>query len=141
MSWGVLSTKEVADVLGVSGARVRQLVAEGQLTADRSGRSMLFEREDVERYRSTRTRQATLPDAPAVETSAASSAPTPNVATPTANRAPTAPAVAPAAPVAGLKELQEKNARLEAECRRLQTALDQALALVGTLHGLTVDTQ
>jgi len=43
----VLTTTEAAHVLGVSSARVRQLIADGRLAAARLGRDYLIEAADV----------------------------------------------------------------------------------------------
>lgn len=48
--WAVMTTDEVGERLGVSSARVRQFVSQGRLVADRSGRSLLFEKSEVERF-------------------------------------------------------------------------------------------
>ncbi len=42
-----LTTKEAADVLGVSAARVRQLVLSGQLPARKFGRDLVIEQSDL----------------------------------------------------------------------------------------------
>ena len=130
MSWGVLSTNEVAKELGVSDARVRQLVASGHLTADRSGRSMLFERDDVERYQASRKPGAR-------ESQAARPAPVTTVPTAPVSAAPSPLAESNPVPKAEVKGLQERVEQLSKENERLRAALDQALDLVSSLRGIS----
>ena len=130
MSWGVLSTNEVAKELGVSDARVRQLVASGHLTADRSGRSMLFERDDVERYQASRKPGAR-------ESPAARPAPAMTVPSAPVSAVPSPLAESNPVPKAEVKGLQERVEQLSKENERLRAALDQALDLVSSLRGIS----
>lgn len=126
----MLSTNEVAKELGVSDARVRQLVASGHLTADRSGRSMLFERDDVERYQASRKPVAR-------ESPAARPAPVSTVPTAPVSAAPSPLAESNPVPKAEVKGLQERVEQLSKENERLRAALDQALDLVSSLRGIS----
>ena len=47
----LVTTKEAARNLGVTSARVRQLIKDGRLTAEKRGRDHLIEDEEVERFR------------------------------------------------------------------------------------------
>lgn len=63
-----LTTKEAADVLGVSAARVRQLVLSGQLPARKFGRDLVIEQSDLKSVVSRpmgRPPKAKAEDAPA----------------------------------------------------------------------------
>jgi excisionase family DNA binding protein len=53
-----ISTKQAADALGVSDARVRQLIAEGKLPAQKIGRDHLIAPADVKALAAGRARQA-----------------------------------------------------------------------------------
>ena len=57
----MMTTSEVAARLGVSDGRVRQFVSEGRLRGEREGRSLLFEEDEVERFKT----QLRLPGRPA----------------------------------------------------------------------------
>jgi excisionase family DNA binding protein len=46
----LVGTKEAADVLNISQNRVRQLVATGQLPAERIGRTIVLRRKDIESF-------------------------------------------------------------------------------------------
>jgi len=46
-----VTTKEAAEILGVTDGRVRQMILKGQLPAKRFGRSLTLSRSDVERLR------------------------------------------------------------------------------------------
>lgn len=50
----MLTTKKVADRLGVTDARVRQLAIAGTLRGEKAGRDWLFEEAEVERYAASR---------------------------------------------------------------------------------------
>jgi len=50
MSSDPITTSEAAKVLGVSPARVRQLVLEGRLTGKKVGRDLLFDPNEVESF-------------------------------------------------------------------------------------------
>jgi len=57
-----LTTRMVAEKLGVSRERVRALVLEGKLkTAGRAGRTWLFHPKDVEQYRAAHPRKRLSP--------------------------------------------------------------------------------
>lgn len=114
----------------MSDARVRQLVASGHLTADRSGRSMLFERDDVERYQASRKPGAR-------ESQAARPAPVTTVPTAPVSAAPSPLAESNPVPKAEVKGLQERVEQLSKENERLRAALDQALDLVSSLRGIS----
>lgn len=75
--WAVMTTDEVAERLGVSAARVRQFVAQGRLEADRSGRALLFEKSEVERFarRDRKTGRPPVGEGPATEAPAPTSSP------------------------------------------------------------------
>jgi excisionase family DNA binding protein len=49
-----MTTRQVADVTGVSDRTVRRAIANGHLTAQRAGRCYLIDRRDAGRYRTTR---------------------------------------------------------------------------------------
>jgi excisionase family DNA binding protein len=44
----LIGTSTAAELLGVSGNRIRQLIASGQLPAQRVGRTLVIQRKDVE---------------------------------------------------------------------------------------------
>jgi excisionase family DNA binding protein len=46
-----ITTKEAAQILGISDRRVRQMILNGQLSAERFGRAMTLSRSDVEMLR------------------------------------------------------------------------------------------
>jgi excisionase family DNA binding protein len=46
-----LSTSEAANVLGISANRVRQLIAEGRLPAEKPARDWLLKEKDVRKFR------------------------------------------------------------------------------------------
>ena len=47
----LITTKEAGEILGVSAARVRKLIQEERLKAEKHGRDHLLERTEVERFR------------------------------------------------------------------------------------------
>jgi excisionase family DNA binding protein len=49
-----ITTKEAAQILGISDRRVRQMILNGQLSAKRFGRTLTLSRSDVERLRASR---------------------------------------------------------------------------------------
>ena len=49
----MFTTKEAAEYLGVSMARIRQLIGEGRLVAQRNGKSWLVDRESLDRFAAT----------------------------------------------------------------------------------------
>ena len=48
---GLVTTKEAAQILGVTPVRVRQLIKDGRLGAEKRGRDHLLEDREVERFR------------------------------------------------------------------------------------------
>ena len=48
---GLVTTKEAAQILGVTAARVRQLIKDGRLIAEKRGRDHLLEDREVERFK------------------------------------------------------------------------------------------
>lgn len=57
----LLGTKAVADILGVTQSRVRQIIAAGELAATRVGRDLLVTESDLDRYMSLPRRKAGRP--------------------------------------------------------------------------------
>jgi len=53
----ILSVNEAGQLLGITGKRVRQLIAAGELPAKLLGRQWALLRKDVERYRIKRDKQ------------------------------------------------------------------------------------
>ena len=49
-----LTTRQVADLTGVSDRTIRRAITDGRLPAERAGRFYLIDRRDVGRYRTTR---------------------------------------------------------------------------------------
>lgn len=54
-----MTTKQVADLTGVSDRTIRRAITDGRLPAQRVGRTYLISRHDVGRYRTTRTTRTT----------------------------------------------------------------------------------
>jgi site-specific DNA-methyltransferase (adenine-specific) len=48
---GLLTTKEAAEILGVSRVRVRQWIGENRLQAEKLGRDHLIEPAEIQRFR------------------------------------------------------------------------------------------
>lgn len=48
---GLVTTKEAAHVLGVTPVRVRQLIKDGRLVAEKRGRDHLLEDQEVKRFK------------------------------------------------------------------------------------------
>ncbi len=48
---GLLTTKEAAQILSVSSARVRQWIGESRLRAEKLGRDHLIEKAEIERFK------------------------------------------------------------------------------------------
>lgn len=49
----MISVKEACKILGLSPTRVRQLIKDGRLPAEKIGRTFVLNREDVEAFAST----------------------------------------------------------------------------------------
>jgi excisionase family DNA binding protein len=48
---GLVTTKEAAQILGVTPARVRQFIKDGRLAAEKRGRDHLLEDQEVQRFK------------------------------------------------------------------------------------------
>ena len=48
---GLVTTKEAAQILGVTPVRVRQLIKDGRLVAEKRGRDHLLEDQEVKRFK------------------------------------------------------------------------------------------
>jgi excisionase family DNA binding protein len=63
----LITTKKAGEILGVTAARVRKLIEEGRLAAEKHGRDHLLEQADVERFRANGRRSGPKGGRPAVQ--------------------------------------------------------------------------
>lgn len=134
-----MTTEEVAEQLGVSAARVRQFVSEGRLSAEREGRSLLFESSDVEAFASQERSTGRPPSKarPGADDAGAGRGPATLFETPAAAPKPAAAPAGEPSQRSGGSDLQRENARLVTENRQLRSELEQVRTLAAALKSGT----
>lgn len=68
---GFLTTKQAAEVLGITPVRVRQLIQENMIKSEKAGRDHLLNAEDVERFNREGRRATGRPKKQSIQNSCA----------------------------------------------------------------------